>query len=333
MRGRLPGRRSLVFLFALSVATTSGAAIGEPIVAMRMDHMILDMAGRQELLAVATQSGRVALIEWREGREREPLLRLEAREGEPFPPAAISVALSPTGRLCASVASDGRLWLHELPVDGSARLRFELQRPSLLVARFVDEDRLLLGDMRGEIALLDLETRNELYRRQLEYDPIYLIQPDPSGRRAAVGFRSSRIQILDIATGATVSTLAAHRDSVYGLAWLDTDLLASASKDKSLLLWSLAHTEEKPRRLLAEDHYLTALAAHPNGALLALPLEAHAVGLIRVADGGVERRFSGHTAPLRSLVFLDQGRRLVSAGSDARIFVWALDDVESGSSP
>jgi len=314
----------------MGIVAVRAVAIDEPIFALRTEHMALDAAGHDGLLVIATQSGRVDLVDWRTGLQRKPLLQLEPRAGEPFPSAAVSVALSPSGRLCATVAADGRLWLHELRADAAPQLRFELHRESLLVVRFTDETHLLLGDMRGELALLDLETRREIHRRQLEYDPIYLIALDPSGTRAAIGFRSSHIQIVDVASGATLATLSAHRDSVYGLAWLDRDRLASASKDKSLLLWDLRRLGIPPRLLLARDHYLTALAAHPDGTLLALPLEEHAIGLLRVADGHIERRLSGHTAPLRSLLFLDEGRRLVSAGSDSRVFVWALDDLDPG---
>ena len=35
-----------------------------------------------------------------------------------------------------------------------------------------------------------------------------------------------------------------------------------------------------------------------------------------------QRRLAGHTAPIQVLAFADGGRRLVSAGNDARILVW-----------
>ncbi len=46
------------------------------------------------------------------------------------------------------------------------------------------------------------------------------------------------------------------------------------------------------------------------------------IGLIGVSDLQLERRLAGHTAPIHDLVFIDEGQSLLSAGHDARAFVW-----------
>jgi len=135
-------------------------------------------------------------------------------------------------------------------------------------------------------------------------------------------FRSSRIQIVAIESGETLQVLHGHRDSVYGLAWLGDSRLASAGKDKHLLTWNLKRPTPAPRVLYAGDHYITALAVDSQAGRLALPLEEHRVGLIRVSDGEVTHRLEGHTAPVQVLAFAANGTRLISAGNDARIFVW-----------
>ena len=148
---------------------------------------------------------------------------LEPPEGRELPPALSSVAVSPSGQLCATISSDGRLRVGQLGGPGGPGVLeplFSQQRSGLLIARFLDEKHLLLGDMRGELALLDLVSEREVYRRQLDYDPIYALAVGPERRRVAVALRSSRIQIVDAESGATLHVLEGHRDSVFDVLWL-----------------------------------------------------------------------------------------------------------------
>jgi len=312
-------------------ATTADAGMAEPMVSLRADHMILDAAIRGSRVFVATQSGQVGTFDWRRGKVEEPLLVLEQPEGREFPPTVSSVAISPSGHLCAAVSSDGRLRVGRLGDSGALEPLFSRSRSGLLVARFLDEERLLLGDMRGELALLDLVSQREVYRRQLDYDPIYALSVGPESRRVAVALRSSRIHIVDADTGATLHALEGHRDSVFDVAWLAVDRLASGSKDKRLLLWDISRDDPEPSLLYAGDHYITALAVEPATGTLAFTLDANRIGLLRLADHRVTRRLEGHTAPVQVLLFVDGGRRLISAGNDAKMLVWNLElDLQTG---
>jgi len=330
-----PRRRiATAALCALSLASGAGAAreslAAEPVFSFRADHMVLDAAVSGSKVLVGTQSGRVDAFDWRDGSASGSLLATRALEGAAFAPTVTSVATSPSGAACAVVSSDGRLQVFRLHEGRFSAALHRSERTGLLLARFLDDNRLLVGDMRGEIALIELASGREVYRRQLEYDPIYALAPSPDGRRVAVAFRSSRIQILSADSGETQQVLKGHRDSVYGLVWLASDELASASKDKSVLAWDLTGRHAEPRSLYAGDHYVTALGFDRRKGILALPLQEHQVGLLRLADGRMLRQLRGHSAPVQSLLFLEDGERLVSAGNDARVLVWDLSDAPEG---
>jgi molybdopterin-containing oxidoreductase family membrane subunit len=308
-----------------TVPMRADAVVQGPAVAFRAEHMILDAAIRGFQILVGTQSGRVAVFDWRNGRIGAPLLVLEPGEGQAYPASVSSVATSPSGARCAVVSSDGVLRVFEFGPDGDASLSLVRRVHGLRIASFLEEKRLLLGDLRGELALLDLEGGAELYRRQLEYDPIYRVTPGPKGERAALAFRSSAIQIVDARSGETTAVLRGHRDSVYALAWIGMDALVSGGKDKRLFAWDLPPSSSGPRELYRGDHYITAVGADLAHRRVALSLDDHRVGILRLADGQITHRLDGHTAPLQVLAFVDAGRQLISVGNDARVLVWRLD--------
>jgi WD40 repeat protein len=332
-----PGLKFLNLLFGgllAGLAAAAGASAAnppvEPMHGFRADHMVLDAAIAGSRVLVGTQSGHVDAFDWRAGEPAGALHTTVKLESGAFPPTVTAVAISPSGALCAVVSSEGLLEVFRVTAEHFGDPILSLRRADLLTARFLNEGRIIVGDRRGELALVDVANGRELYRRQLEYDPIYALAPSPDGRRVAVAFRSSRIQIVAAVSGQTQRVLKGHRDSVYGLAWLDDDTLASASKDKSVLLWNLAQPDHGPRLLYSADHYVTALGVDRREGLLAFPLDEYRVGLVRISDGQVLRSFGGHTGPVQSLIFTGDGERLISAGNDARIFVWDLRSEEEG---
>jgi WD40 repeat protein len=207
------------------------------------------------------------------------------------------------------------------------RIRQSVAVTDPTACRFLDERRLLLGSMRGELALLDLETGREIFRRQLEYDPVYGLALSPDGARLAVALRASRLHVVKPESGAALQRLAGHVDSVYAVTWLGPRQLASAGKDKRVLVWNLEEDAPQPRELFRGDRYVTALAAGPRARRLAFSLEGSDVGVLQVTDGHITRVLKGHTAPVQVLLFAGP-ERLVSAGNDARILVWDLAPTE-----
>ncbi|MBW2294401.1 MAG: hypothetical protein JRG94_19135 [Deltaproteobacteria bacterium] len=312
----------------VAFAAASDAKAQHPLVSIRADHMVIDLIMLGNELLVGTQSGRVDVYDRTTGDALAPLYFEPAASGEGFAPTVRSLAIAPGGAELAVVTSDGMLRRFALKLGAGAaeaRLMSERKFPSLMVARYLDDRRILLGDMRGELALVDTQTGVELHRRQLDYDPIYAMELSPDRSLLALAFRSSRVQIVEPASGETQQVLKGHLDSVFDLEWISDHELATASKDKQLYVWDLRDSDPRPRSLYHGDHYITALGIDRIGGRLALPLDGFDVGLLTLRDQQIEQRLEGHTAPVQRLLFFDRGRQLISAGYDARVFVWELE--------
>ena len=318
---------------AVAVPETVATDSPSPQVALRADHMVLDAALRDTTVLVAVQSGRVEAFDWLEGRSLEPLLTLPPEPGHRYPPTISSVAVSPDGRLVAAAASDGKLRILELDGEAKTGPFRTIATRGVQVCRFLDDGRLLLGELTGELALLALDEEREIFRRQLEYDPIYALAVSPGGRRVAVAFRSSRIQILDAESGEMLQALEGHRDSVYDLGWLRETALVSGGKDKRVFLWNLEASPPQPRLLHQGDRPVTAIAVDGARDRVAAAIEGEKIALIELRSHRVSALLAGHTAPVQVLAFVQDGRRLISSGNDARVLVWEVSAHPVGGSP
>ncbi len=301
--------------------------------------MILTLATSGAQVFAGTQCGTVHVWSWRDGSAEPHLLSLappadsdssdDADDGDVvFPPSIRAIAIPPSGAYVAVAISDDQVLF--LPRSGTAELPPRLVGVPCLQMTFLGEGLLLAGDMGGDVALHDLATGEELWRRQLEYSPVHGLALSPDGSRLAACFASSPIHVVDPRTGESEIVLTGHRDTLLGVAWLDGDTLFSGSKDKRLMRWDLARAEAGPTILYEGDAYVTALAADPGSRQVAFVMDEYVVGVLDADDPSRRRSLRGHDAPVQALRFLDGGRILLSAGNDARLLVW---DLEKGQTP
>uniref|UniRef100_A0A0A9XRS2 Small ribosomal subunit protein RACK1 n=1 Tax=Lygus hesperus TaxID=30085 RepID=A0A0A9XRS2_LYGHE len=101
----------------------------------------------------------------------------------------------------------------------------------------------------------------------------------------------------------------------------ETDLVISASRDKSLIIWDTANNIPK-KRLIGHNHFVQDVAITPDC--------KHAIsgswdGSLRLWDlqQGVSKiRFVGHTKDVLSVSFSQDSRRILSSSRDRTIKVW-----------
>jgi len=154
----------------------------------------------------------------------------------------------------------------------------------------------------------------------------------------------------DLATGKELPPLGRHDGGLNGLALsADGRLLAAVTMGGSLYLWELATGQT--RFVAADLGYATVVAFSPDGRLLALanrgnhtllkgeevvqqgPENRAEVRLVRVADGKVVHRFTGHTGGVGCLGFSSDGRTLASGGQDTSTVLWDVASLNLAVSP
>lgn len=98
----------------------------------------------------------------------------------------------------------------------------------------------------------------------------------------------------------------------------------AGGKDPPLVLWDV-EKRAPIRRFEAPSREVTAVAFAPQGTgIAAATIEDHAIRLFRVSDRQPMKVLQGHRDRVRRIVFLSDGKRVLSASDDRTLRLWDL---------
>jgi guanine nucleotide-binding protein subunit beta-2-like 1 protein len=122
--------------------------------------------------------------------------------------------------------------------------------------------------------------------------------------------------------------LKGHSDWVTAIATtsVDANMIVSASRDKSLIVWSLTREGETygfPKRSLhGHNHFVQDVVISSDGQFALSGSWDGTLRLWDLAAGVTSRRFIGHEKDVLSVAFSADNRQIVSCGRDKTIRLW-----------
>lgn len=139
---------------------------------------------------------------------------------------------------------------------------------------------------------------------------------DAGGRRHFEWYFQNRL--LD----ESVKRLDGHGHDVTAVAYAPTGgMIASAGKDKTILLWDVA-SGAIVKKLTGHGHFITALAFTPDGKRLASASLDKTVKIWDVSTGEIIADCLGHDYSVTAVAFSPDGQQLASASLDKTIRLW-----------
>ncbi|KAG2147170.1 WD40-repeat-containing domain protein [Suillus cothurnatus] len=132
--------------------------------------------------------------------------------------------------------------------------------------------------------------------------------------------------------GKTTTILEVHSDEVWNVAWShDGTRLASASKDKTAIIWRIGlETEPSSRDSIAEfilrDHpyYISCLAWSLDDSILSTSAD-HLILLWNAKTGALMKTLENHAETVSSLAWLPDGSGFMSGSLDRKIILWDME--------
>jgi WD40 repeat protein len=272
-------------------------------------------------------AGEGPLRAWNTGSGKEVPLPVS------LPGDTTSFALSPNGRLLATVSADKIVRVHDLVTRRLVR-QWPMPNHSGALAFSPDSRIVALGDYSAGIALRDLGSDREAPRILKGFeDSVSALAFSPDGKSLASIHYRDGILLWNLETGKRLRRYAPNlgQRPLYNSSGVHFDrdgrTLLAVNQDGHILGYEADSVEER-FKLVAEQGMVYALAISPDGKTFASGGSAGSIRLWNVRTGKAVSTFSGGAyGPIQALCFSSDGKTLAVGTSLGTI---RLHDAASG---
>lgn len=200
--------------------------------------------------------------------------------------------------------------------------------PPITSIVFSPDAKSVIASSQAGLHIYDYPSLNQTKLIKVDAYNIHDIGFSPNGDRFAIGggnpARKGIIEIFSWNEFKSLQILMKHKDSVMDISWRDNNTLASASLDRSIILWDL-RTGEPIQQFEGHSRGVSSLCfLKDNQTLVSTGIDQN----IRVWDlnsGELIRSMNNHTLPVHDIALRPNGSGLpmiVSVGGDKTVRFW-----------
>lgn len=274
---------------------------------------------------IGTDKGKLEVYDYQEKKfiKEISLPMIQDFMGDSVSPRVFSVDVLENRYLLLSESGKGgyaNLWIHEH--NTTKQFIFPEDKKTLVKARFVDKNHILLGYLGNEAALYEIDTNKERYRVQLSESKFSDFALDEKKQYAAYGCESGMISVINVSDGSLVKVLkGVNLDNTYKVDFKQ-GIVSAAGQDRRGAFYDVATGEGD---YIEGSFLIYATGLSPSAKKVAFAMdEQNNITVFNRTSKAKTAVLEGQKSTLNAIVFKDE-EVLFSASDDNTVLMWKLN--------
>jgi WD40 repeat protein len=217
------------------------------------------------------------------------------------------------------VGGYANMWVHTRGI--TKQVIFSSDKNSIVKARFIDKNKILLGILSNEAVLFDIKNKKEIFRVQLSESKFSDFALNADKSRAVFACESGVLNIIDTRDGKIIKQLeGANVDNVYKVGF-NNGIISTAGQDRRAGIYD----EKRAKSDYIKASFLVyATALSPSGKVVAFSMdEQNSITIFDTKSKTKIVKLRGHRSTLSSIIFMSE-KIIFSSSDDNRIMVWKI---------
>jgi len=242
-------------------------------------------------------------------------------QGERTTPKIISVDRLKGKTLFVSTTLKGfrEVWIH----DGFNLKKIIKQKDKLSIrkAKFVSDDKFVLGTIGHEMILYDTSDSFKVYRRHIEESAFSDVMLSEDKKTMASSSESGRVSLMDVQTGEVLEKFESQNvDNIYKLSYKNGTII-TAGQDRRVAVY---RPNEEPY-YIKSDFLVYSVGLNPSATrgVYSSGEENH-LQVFDIKSKKLLNRLVGHNSVPTNIKFFNE-KELFSSGDENKIFYWKID--------
>ena len=316
-------KKYLIFFF-LSVA---GFAVTSftPVDTIEINGTAKDMVLHENRLIIATDMGHIEVYDSESGKKLKEISIPDVKDfmGDIMPARVMSAdAIGEQFVLLSDSGKGGYSNLFIYKDETLTQLIGPEDKEAIIKVRFVDGTHLLLGYLSDEVALLDTQSKKELYKTQLSESKFSDFMLNEEKTQAVFSCESGILSIVDVKSGKVIEELQGQNvDNVYKVDF-KSGKVSGAGQDRR---GSVYNVKSKKGSYTEGEFLIYATALSPSAKKVAFAMdEKNNISIYNTASKSKIALLKGQKSTLNVIIFKDENR-LFSASDDNTVMVWNIE--------
>jgi len=285
---------------------------------------VKEMVLRGNELIIATDNGHVEIYDIKKNKITSNLKIPKIKDfmGDNIEASILSVDKIKQRYLLLSdsgINGYSNLWIIE---NGKReQLIFPSDKKSIIKARFIDERHILLGYLSNEVALFDVITKKELYKKQLSESKFSDFALNLDKYQAVFACESGILTIVDTKKGTVLTNLdAVNKDNVFKVAF-NKEIITAAGQDRRAAIYNIKNGTSNS---ITGSFLVYATALSPSSQRVAFALdEENNISIFNTKTREKLFTLKGQKSTLNTIIFKDENT-LFTASDNSNILMWKL---------